>query len=222
MTARKGIAPPELLSTSGLVAISDERWAAITSCLPEPLANERSEQLRGAVLDHCSAYLTARSANERAAATAAAMRPPGKRQRANFEQLAQGLRNAANAWAKIGCNIHDDRLSDLRIYDGLEALAVDAARRLSGIRQLGNPVRLEDPWAGFVRGIAASCQNMGLRPTATGRGYEQGKPSWFQAFVVAINDSLLGDLGGRRHGKAAQYAKIAQALGDVKPGKAQT
>jgi hypothetical protein len=151
---------------------------------------------------------------ERAAATAAAVRRPGKRQLAHFEQLAASLRAAAGAWEKIDRKLHDDRLSDIRIYDGLQTLAADAERRLRGIRELGNPVALTSPWPAFVRSVAESCRRIGLQPTATGAVYDERKrkPSWFQDFIVAINDNLLGDLGGRRHSKAAQHAQIAKAL----------
>jgi hypothetical protein len=210
MSARKGIAAPDRHSIE-LLSISDERWARISACLPEPkLAGE----LRKPILSCCSAYLTGRSAIERAAATAAAVRRPGKRQLAHLEQLAESLRKAANAWAKIHRKIYDDRLSELRKFDGLEPLAADAERRLRGIRQLGKPTELHNPWPPFVRSVAECCRREGLKPTATGAVYDErrAKPSWFQEFVVAINDNVLGDQGGRRHSKSAQYAEIAKAL----------
>jgi hypothetical protein len=222
MTARKGISAADGQSSSELLSIGDERWAAIASRLPQPLGAESSEQLRSSVLACCSVYLTSRMAVEGAAATAAAVRRPGKRQLAHLEQLAESLRSGADAWAKIGKMIHDDRLSDIRIYEGLEAMAVDAERRLRGIRDLGKPVRLKNPWPNFVRAVAATCRRINLQPTATGAVYDQRRPSWFQEFIVAINDNILGDLGGRRHSKASQYAEIAKALrGNAKPGKAR-
>src|SRR4029453_9758227 len=114
----------------------------------------------------------------------------GKRQISNLEQLAAGLRTAANAWAKIGRRIHDDRFSELQTFDGLEKLALDAERRLRGIRELGGAVNLESPWPTFVRGVAVACRAAGLRPTATGGVYDEikRKPSWFQEFIVAVNE----------------------------------
>jgi hypothetical protein len=211
MTARKGIRDLGRQSSVTLLSISDQRWARISSCLPEPnLASE----LRKPVLSCCSAYLTRRSAFESAAATAAAVRPPGKRQLAHLEQLAESLRKAANAWAKIDRKIYDDLFSELCKFDELETYAADAERRLRGIRRLGKPTDLQNPWPLFVRSVAECCRRAGLTPTATGAVYDErrSKPSWFQEFIVAINDSLLGDQGGTRHSKAAQYAEIAKAL----------
>jgi hypothetical protein len=221
----KGLTGAGPASRTTLLSISDERWTSIASNVPEALSESKSEQLREAVLASCSEYLTLRAASERAAATAAAVRRPGKRQLAHLEQLANGLRTAANAWEKIGRKIHDDRLSDLKIYDGLEQLAGDAERRLRGIRELGAAVHLKSPWPQFVRRVADSCRKAGLQPTATGALYDEArrKPSWFQEFVVSINDHLLGDLGGRRHSRSAQFAEIAKALrGDAKRGKARS
>lgn len=222
---RKGLVGAGPQSRSSLFAISDERWATIASNLPAGLSQSKSDQLREAVLANCSDHLTLRAAAEKAAATAAATRRPGKRQLAHMEQLAVGLRNAAAAWSKIERKmIHDDRLSDLKIYDDLEQLAGDAERRLRGIRALGSPVSLQSPWPQFVRGVADSCRKVDLQPKATGALYDEAprKPSWFQEFVVSINDHLLGDLGGRRHSRSAQFAEIAKALrGDAKKGKAR-
>jgi hypothetical protein len=220
MSARKGIAAPDRQSSVELLSISDERWARISSCLPEP---NLADKLRAPILSCCSAYLTNRSVIERAAATAAAVRRPGKRQLADLEQLAESLREAANAWAKLDRKIYDDRLSEIRKFDELENLAADAERRLRGIRQLGKATDLQNPWPLFVHSIAERCRRVGLKPTATGAVYDErrSKPSWFQEFVVAIKDNLIGDKNGTRHSKAAQYAEIAKALrGNAKPGKA--
>jgi hypothetical protein len=211
MSARKGIFCKQSRSTVELLAISDDRWARISTFLPDL---QTAAKLRDPVLACCSAYLTNRAAIERAASTAAAVRRPGKRQLAQLEQLAESLRKAADAWAKLDRKIYDDRLSELRIFDGLESLAADAERRLRGIRELGKPTGVQNPWPKFVRSIAERCRWAGLRPTATGAVYDERrpKPSWFQEFVVAINDNLLGDQGGRRHSKSAQYSEVAKAL----------
>jgi hypothetical protein len=202
---------PGRQSTFELLSIGDGQWARISSCLSDPSA---AETLRAPIVSCCSAYLTNRSAAERAAATAAAVRRPGKRQLAHLEQLAESLRKAANAWAKLDRRIYDDLLSEIRAFDGLEMLAADAERRLRGIRELGKPSDLQSPWPAFVQSVAECCRRAGLKPTATGAVYDERrpKPSWFQEFVVAINDNLLGAQGDRRHSKAAQYAEIARAL----------
>src|SRR5215217_4952771 len=109
----KGVTKLGPISQTALLSISDERWSSIAANLPHGLAGAKSEQLREAVLANCSDYLTRRTANERAVATAAAVRRAGKRQLAHMEQLAAGLRTASDAWTKIGRKIHDDRLSDL-------------------------------------------------------------------------------------------------------------
>lgn len=210
MSARKGIPAKYAYAGTQLLAISDERWTRIAGFIPDA---GMAAQLRGPVLRCCSAYLTERAIAERAAATAAAVRPPGKRQLAHLEQLAESLRKASDAWAKIDQNIYDDRLSDIRMFDGLATLASDAERRLRGIAGLGKPTELENPWPLFVRSVAECCRRVGLKPTASGGVYdERSKPSWFQQFVVAIHDNLLGSQGARRHSKAAQYAEIARAL----------
>lgn len=210
MSARKGVSAKHYYAGTKLLAISDERWANITGFIPD---TGKAAQLREPILECCSAYLTKRSIVERDAATAAAVRRPGKRQLAHLEQMADSLRKASDAWAKIDQKLYDDRLSEIRRFDGLAALALDAERRLKGIVSLGRPVALENPWPEFVRDVAECCRRVGLRPTASGAAYdERPKPSWFQQFVVAIHDNLLGDQGGRRHSKAARYAEIARAL----------
>jgi hypothetical protein len=208
VSARKGIAPPTRQLSVELSSIGDGQWARISSCLPD---QSLADQLRAPILRCCSAYLTKRSEIAAAAATAAALRRPGKRQLAHLEQLSESLRKAANAWAKIDCRIYDDRLSEIRIFDKLEDMARDAERRLRGILELGKPAELQNPWPLFVRSVAECCRRAGLKPTATGAVYDErrSKASWFQEFVVAINDNLLGH---RRHSKAAQYAEIAKAL----------
>ena len=211
MSPRKGITARHHYAGTQLIGISDAQWSRIAACVPDAGA---AAQLRGPVLRCCSAYLTERSMIERSSATAAAVRRPGKRQLAHLEQLAESLRRAAGAWSKLDRKLYDDRLSDIRMFDGLETLAADAERRLQGIGKLGKPTELENPWPQFVRSVAECCRQVGLKPTATGAIYDERKPnaSWFQQFVVAINDNLLGDQGGRRHSRAAQFAEIAKAL----------
>lgn len=216
---RKAILPATVSLSRELASIGDERWSRIRAHLPETLTAEKDDQLRRAILTCCSAYQTSHSHLKKGAGTALAMRRPGKGQLALLERLAHGLRISADAWAKIG-DIYDDRLSDISIFDGVETLARDAERRVTGIRTLGAPTELESPWPAFICSVARSCRRAGLNPTATGRTYENAKPTWFQLLIRALRDDLLGDEAGGRHSDTALYAEVAKALrGDGKAGK---
>jgi hypothetical protein len=207
-----------------LLSFSDERWATITNPLPVPLSAEASTRLRAEITECCSSFLTQQAAIEEGANSAAAVRSPGKGQPALLERVAKGLRTAADAWAKIG-KIHDDRLGDIRIYANLETMARDAERRLAGIRQLGTPVVITPPWHLLVRNVAECCRKAGLKPTASGRVYEDSKTTWFQEFMLKLNENLLGYEGkGKQinYSSAAFYAEIAKAMsGYGKSGKAR-
>jgi hypothetical protein len=219
----KVILAADISGTREPLSFSDARWARITSHIPAPLSAEADARLRSAIMVCCSWYLTQRARLEEGTATAAAMRA-GKRQPSPFERLAKGLRMAADAWAKLG-KIHDDRLGDVARYATLEAMAGDAERRLAAFRKLGKPITMAGPWPLFVRKIARSCRAAGLNPTVTGRIYEHGKATWFQNFMAALNENLLGLEGkGRQleYNRDAFHAEIAKALrGDKKPGKAR-
>ena len=123
---------------------------------------------------------------------------------------------------------HDDRRSDLRRFDELEMLATDAERRLARLRSYDRLKIGETPWREFVRKVARCFHRIGITPTATGRVYRSSwgtKPTWFQKFMVELNENLLGEQGkGKqlRYSRAAFYAEIVKALGgNVKPGKAR-
>jgi hypothetical protein len=219
---RKAILPASLSRTRELLSIGDERWSRIRAHIPDTLVAEKEDQLRRAILACCSRYLTRHSHLQEGAATAAAIRRTGGKQPAPLERLVKHLRMAAQAWSEIS-KMHDDRRGILSDYGAhLAAMAADAERRLKGIRNLGTPTILVNPWPGFVRDVAACCRKADLKPTATGDVYQNAKPSWFQKLVLALNENLLGIEGGTRHGKAAFYAEIAKALGrDAKQGKAR-
>ena len=105
--------------------------------------------------------------------------------------------------------------------DRLAAMAADAERRLKGMRDLGTPTILVNPWPGFVRDVAECCRKADLTPTVTGDVYQNARPSSFK-LVFSLNENLLGLEGGTTHGKAAFYAEIAKAMrSDGKPGKAR-
>jgi hypothetical protein len=198
------------------LSFSDARWARITSAIPQPLSAEADARPRSGVMRCCSWLVTQQAQLQEGEATAAAVRG-GKKQPAPLERLARGLRMAADAWPKVR-QINDDRLGDIRIYENLETMARDAERRLAGIRKLGKPVTITSPWPEFVRSIARCCRAAGLKPTATGRTYEHGKPTWFQEFAAALNENLLGNEGkGRqlKYSRAAFYAEIAKAMRGV-------
>lgn len=182
-----------------------------------------------AILECCSRLLTERARLQEGAGSAAAVRSPGKRQLAPLEQLTEGLRLAANAWKKINRDanarpiIHDGRLSDIRRFDDLEAMAQDPERRLAGLFKL-KAEKVTDPWPHFVRAVAACFRQEGMEPTATGRTYEDGSETatWFQKFMASLGTDLLGRDGERSNSPEAFYAAVAKAMGgDAKLGNAQ-
>jgi hypothetical protein len=211
-----------------LSSISDTRWASIKKHIPksEALTAEADAGLRREIMECCSWWLTERARLEEGQRSAAAMRSPGKRQPAPLERLAKGLRMAADAWKNIP-DFHDDRLSELRRFDDLEAMAQDAERRLTNFLKLGKPRTIESPWNEFVRKVADCWRREGIKPAVTGRVYDKvsAEPSSFQRFMAALNDNLLGDQGkGRERSertRAAFDAGIAKALRGGKTGKAQ-
>jgi hypothetical protein len=231
---------PEKVSRRHELQFSDERWARITSTIPKRLPAEIDARLRSAVMACCSWFLTQQAHLQEGAATAAAMRKPGKRQLAPLERLVNGLRMAADAWKEISklddsrtagnrrYKIHDDRLGDIGMYEDLEAMARDSERRLAGIRQLGKPITMIGPWPVFVRKVAQCFRQIGITPTVTGRVYSSSwgtRPSWFQKFMAELNENLLGDEGkGKqlKYSRPAFYAEVAKTMrGDRKPDKAR-
>src|SRR5882724_4528410 len=144
------------------------------------------------------------------------------KQAAPLQRLITGLKTAALAWAEIR-TMHDDRRGVLSDYgDRLANMVTDAERRLSAIRDIGESkpmaVKLD-----LVRALAESCRKVGLDPTATGRVSEHEEPTWFQKFVVVLNNQILGDngwgLAESDHKARAVHSNIAKALsGYAKPG----
>ena len=99
--------------------------------------------------------------------------------------------------------------------------AISVRQRFAGIRRLGKAKPVADPWPIFVRKVAQCFRKVGLRPTATGRVYEGGKPTWFQGFMAALDKNLLGIkrlIGTDREDEQferdhrAFYAEIAKAM----------
>jgi hypothetical protein len=215
---------PEDYSHNAELAFSDERWGIVLAHLPKELDPDAGDRLRDRITACCSWFLAQRALFREGQQTAAALRSSGKRQLALFERVAQGLRDAADAWRDIE-QIHDDRLGDLSRYDDLEKLAQDAERRLASFGKLK---LVTDPWPAFVCKVARCCREAGLNPTVTGRVYDSSwgtEPTWFQEFMASLNEDLLGDQGRGeqlRRSRAAFYAEVAKALrGDSKPGKAR-
>ena len=145
---------------------------------------------------------------------------------------------AADAWAEISGNaqqesldqyqrrhygkIHEDRLGDIRRYQSLEELARDAERRLNALRELGEPVTMTAR-PELVRDVKKCLRDTGLNPTVKGRVYDEkgGEPTWFQKFMAALNDNVLGNDGWGapgRYSPQAFYSEIAKAFGDANRG----
>jgi hypothetical protein len=133
------------------------------------------------------------------------------------------------AAAEFGGVFHDNRLGNVGRYAELREMARGARRQLEGVRNsdgtisvpglcdLGEAVSVTNPWGDFVRDLRKDVEaTPGLPPvTASGTaGYEvTANPSWFQKFVVAVEDNLVG--GERRLSLNATYAAIAQALSET-------
>jgi hypothetical protein len=119
--------------------------------------------------------------------------------------------------------MHDDRRGILSDYgDRLVDMAADAERRHREIRSLdeAKPMAVKTE---LVRGLAECCRRVGLDPTATGRVSEHEKPTWFQKFIVALNNEVLGGdgwgLAESDHKARAVHSEVAKALsGYAKPG----
>jgi hypothetical protein len=187
----KAILPENFFRSIELASISDERWKRLKSFIPASLSPDADERLRGVVLETCSWFLTEQARLREGQATAAAMRRPGKGQPARLERWAKTARMAADA-AKERGQFHDDRRSDLRQLDEqLEAVAQDAERRLAALRAYGKAKTHETPWREFVRKVAQNLRAIGLNPTVTGEVYE-GRLTWFQEFMAALQNEVLG------------------------------
>jgi hypothetical protein len=231
MPKPKAILPPKWNSE---LFPTDNQWARLRRYIPELLWPEDEARLRKGITAACSWLLTEEKRLALGRRTAAAMQKPGKGQPALLEVFRNHLRAAADSWKEITERgvIYDDRLSDIRQYDVLEAMARDAERWVAGIRGLGEAEFVDDPFPTLVRKVAQCFREIGLRPTATGRVYDEGgEPTWFQDFIVALDKNLLGYkklIGINREGKQyerpdkAVHAEIAKAMGGYgNPGKAR-
>lgn len=200
----------------------DRRWPKIREAIPDQLSAEHEERLCKSIFDCCNQFVGRVRLLEEGAATAAAVRKGGGKQASPLERLAKSLKSATLAWAEIR-NMHDDRRGILSDYgDRLCEMAVDAERRLSAIRDLGEakPMAVK---SGLVQAAATCCLGVGLNPTATGRVSEHEEPTWFQKFIVVLNNQILGDngwgLAESDHKARAVHSDVAKALsGYVKPG----
>jgi hypothetical protein len=240
MPKPKAILPPKWNSE---LFFSGNQWAKLRRCIPESLQPEKEARLRESIKAACDWLLAEEARLALGRRTAAAMRRPSERQPALLERLASHLRAAATDWEEIteladspqarrGI-IYDDRLSDIRQYDALEAMARDAERRLAGIRELGKAEYVDDPWPMFVRRVEQSFREIKLKPIATGRVYDNkgGKPTWFQEFMAALDKNLLGykrligiDCEDKQYERdhKAFHAEIAKVIGGYRdPGKAR-
>jgi hypothetical protein len=239
----KAIMPESFYGRRELSAIDDECWNRLKKHFPTILTDEADALLRSRILECCSWFLTENGKVKESRRTFAAMQR-GKRQPSVLERLANGLRVAADAWANIRRNphpqitherkvfeyergIHDDRVTDISRFDGLEAMAADANRRLAALSAL-KPQNTNQPFGEFVRKVARYCCEAGLEPGVTGRLYERdAKPTWFQKFIIALDRDLLGTEGpwptkrksSFDKGKAASIAKAL--LSYKKSGKAR-
>ena len=146
------------------------------------------------------------------------MRSRGDHDLAPLERLLKELKKAADARDKVW-QILDDRLG---IYENLDLMIWDLESRLTL-----KPVTVPDPFPVFVRKVFQCCREAGLKPTRTGRVYDErsNKPSWFQKFMATLNANVLGNEGRckrLKYSRAAFYAEIAKALsGDNKSGRAR-
>jgi hypothetical protein len=96
----------------------------------------------------------------------------------------------------------------------LETIAADVLARKEALRNL-RPV-VVNPKHDLVRSLAKICESCGLKVTATNRIYDErtNRPSWFQEFVGAVNDALLGAQGWGAAGgsRKALHADVLKAL----------
>jgi hypothetical protein len=220
----KAIMPDNSFGQRELLPFSDDRWARITSLLPERLPADVDWHLRLAITECCSGFLTQRAQLQRGTETLAAMRSRGKRQPAPLERYLTTLKQAADARDKVK-KILDDRLG---IHETLDLAIWDLESRLTP-----KPVTAPEPFPAFVRKVARCLREIGLNPKATGRVYEAtGQPTWFQKFMAALDKNLLGsrnllgvDCAGEQFERdpTALYAAVAKALrGYKKAGKARS
>jgi hypothetical protein len=217
MPVVKAIVPERHFRSSELSFIDDDLWNRLQKHLPETLTATAAACLRDDVLECCSWFLTENGRFKEGRRAFAA--------RHSVEQLAKGLRMAANAWVDIG-KLPDVRAAYISRNDDLEKMAGEAERQRVAFRAF-DPKDMTRPWEAFVRKVAKCCRKAGLEPGVTGRVYEENAhPTWFQKFIIALNRDLLGSEGpwpnSRSASDQAKAASVVLAMrGDRNRGKAR-
>jgi hypothetical protein len=215
----KAIVPERHFRSSELSFIDDKLWNRLQKYLPETLTAATDSRLRRDVLECCSWFLTENGRFKEGRRAFAAKH--------SVEQLAKGLRMAAAAWVDIG-KLPDVRATYISRNDDLEKMAGEAERQRVAFRDMDQPL------GQFVRKVEKCCRAAGLKPGITGRLYEDhdAEPTWFQQFIIALDDELLGKQGlwpdkkrafdGSDPWRRAKAASIARAMrGDTKPSRAR-
>jgi hypothetical protein len=209
------------------LSIDDGIWTRLKTHLPKILPADKDAHLRDQILQCCSTFRTENRKLKEGRRTFAALQRTGKGQPSALERFTKGLRMAADAWPDIK-DIYDDRLTEIPRFDVLEVWAADSERRLKALRAI-TPQNAARPPEKFVRDVAQACRAARLRPGGTGSLYDDDKPSltWFQKFIIALNDELLGEDGLWPDKKSVAYERakaawITKAMRtDAKSGKAR-
>jgi hypothetical protein len=212
------VLPPDH-SRSVELTFSQARWQGIVSVIPIALDDSKENFLKVRVSKCCNNYLSLVRLQDEGATTAAALRKPAGKQSAPLERLSKHLKAAALTWSEID-GMHDDRLGPLSdLGSQLAAMASDAERRLKKLRSM-RPAKPARARTLLIRGLVKCCRDAGLNPSVSGRVYENASPTWFQEFVAALNDNLLGARGWgapESYTRNALFAEVAKALrGDGK------
>jgi hypothetical protein len=207
---RKLLLPEGSGPESSEIFFSDQGWANIRKEIPGDLSGERELDFKNAIQAYCSIYFGRRRQVHKGAARADAIRKGGAKQAAPFDRLQSHLLATIKVLSAMeGMNdpflgLHKKRL---------EEMLQDITKRADNLRSL-SPVAINSRHE-LVRSIAKTCERFGFVPSATGRVYEEGAASWFQKFVAALNDNLLGEQGwgpAGRYSRKALYADVAKAL----------
>lgn len=160
--------------------LDDLTWAPLRNHLPR-ISQEADTQLRTALRKCLGNYIENRVNVQQGALLAASVR--------HYDKLEKDLRRAEMTWKKI----QDGPSSIPMPFDGLAAM-VEAARRMAaGLRARKIKTEpVERPFQEFVRCVADCLRDAKLDPTVNGRGYDatSNAPSWFQDFMIALNDAL--------------------------------
>jgi hypothetical protein len=214
----KSSRPRKLLMAEGShpgtaeISFSDERWAEVRGELPANISAEFELELRSLVQACCNSFLSRLRQIRSGAAAAASIRRGGGKQAAPFEHLQSSLRMAINALEGMK-DLQDPMLNLHRRR--LEEMLQDVTRRAAQLHSQ-SPISI-NPRHELVRSLAKACTRFGLAPSATGRIYDEEahEPSWFQKFVAALNDNLLGTQGWgaiASYSRNALYADVVKAM----------